>query len=258
MARKKKEAPPENTERWLTTYSDLISLLMIFFVVMFASSEVAKEKLLAISESLRRALNKDAVMASTVGTAILSSPAREITTSVSEAIKETARAFGLDKGVTFSTDERGILITMADSLFFDPGSYKIKERSKLLLKEVAAFCKEAMAKVMIEGHTDNIEVPDDKKFELSALRAIEVTKFIIKSVDFPIDMIGASGFGDTRPLLPNINPQNRARNRRVDILLVNVELKKKTAKSHYITQMDVIERERSLKEESIIESKENK
>jgi chemotaxis protein MotB len=254
MARKKKELPPENTERWLTTYADLISLLMIFFVVMFASSEVSKDKLLAISESLRRALNKEAVAASSVGVSVLSDPSRSTTTAVSEAIMEAAKAFGIDKSVSFSTDERGTIISIVDSLFFDPGANGLKPKIIPLLREVAQFCKDTDAQVVIEGHTDDrkINTPQfPSNWELSALRATEVVRFFIREVGFDSRKISASGYADTRPLVPNINETNRARNRRINIILVNTEVRSQKTESKSLTQLELIERQQKIKEEAI-------
>ena len=254
MARKKKEKPPEDTERWLVTYADLISLLMIFFVVMFASSEISKDKLLSISESLRRALNKEAQTASAVGISILSNPTRETITSASEAIQEAARAFGIDKSVSFSTDERGTIISIVDSVFFDPGQIKIKPKVQRLLKDVAQFCKDTDAQVIVEGHTDNNQISSEEipsNWELSALRATQVVRFFIGSVGFEPRKISASAYGDTRPLELNTTAANRARNRRINIILVNAEVRSKKAVSKALTELELIERERKAKEEEI-------
>lgn len=254
MARKKVEIQSENTERWLTTYADLISLLMIFFVVMFASSEVSKDKLLAISESLRRALNKESVAASSVGVAILNDPSRSVTTSASEAIREAARAFGIDKSVSFSTDERGTIISIVDSVFFDPGATVIKPRIVSLLREVAQFCRDANAQVVIEGHTDDQQIRTSlipSNWELSALRATEVVRFFISEVGFDSRKISAAAYGDTRPLVPNISGDNRARNRRINIILINAEVRTRRSESKELTQLEIIERNRQMKEAEV-------
>ncbi|PKL76292.1 MAG: chemotaxis protein MotB [Candidatus Melainabacteria bacterium HGW-Melainabacteria-1] len=254
MARKKKPAASENTERWLTTYADLISLLMIFFVVMFASSEVSKDKLLAISESLRRALNKDAVSASAVGVSILADPARKTTTSASEAIREDVRAFGLDKSVSFSTDERGTIISIVDSIFFDPGQTAIKPKIEPLLREVGQFCKETGAQIIIEGHTDDRDINTKdipSNWELSAMRATEVVRYLIRETGFEPRKISAAAYGDTRPLVPNISVENRSRNRRINIILVNAEVRTRRAESKELTQLDLIERNRQVKEQEV-------
>lgn len=254
MARKKREVPAENTERWLTTYADLISLLMIFFVVMFASSEISKDKLLAISESLRRALNQESVQASSVGVAILSDPSRSTVTSASEAVKEAARAFGIDKSVSFSTDERGTIISIVDSVFFDAGATAIKPSVMILLKEVAQFCKDTDSQVVIEGHTDDRRISTsniESNWELSALRATEVVRFFISEVGFDPRKISAAAYGDTRPLVPNINEVNRARNRRINIILINAEVRTRRTESKELTQLELIERTRQAKEAEV-------
>lgn len=254
MARRKQVKKDENTERWLTTYADLISLLMIFFVVMFASSEISKDKLLAISESLRRALTKESVSASSVGVAILSDPSRSTVTSASEAIREAARAFGIDKSVSFSTDERGTIISIVDSVFFDPGGTALKPRIKVLLREVAQFCKDTDAKVKIEGHTDDrdISTPNiPSNWELSALRATEVVRFFISEVGFNPSNISAVAYGSTNPLVPNINEANRSRNRRIDIILLNAEVRTRRTESKELTQLELIDRTRKMKEAEV-------
>jgi len=254
MARKTKGRAAVNTERWLTTYADLISLLMIFFVVMFASSEISKDKLLAISESLRRALTKESVQASSVGVAVLSDPSRSTVTSASEAVREAARAFGIDKSVSFSTDERGTIISIVDSVFFDPGDTAIKDRVKVLLREVAQFCKDTDSQVVIEGHTDDHDINSAliaSNWELSALRATEVVRFFIGEVGFDSRKISASAYGDTRPLVPNINAENRSRNRRINIILVNAEVRTRRTESKELTQLELIERTRQVKEDEV-------
>jgi len=159
MAKKKKHEKEQNLERWLISYADLISLLMFFFFVMFSASQIQKEKLLAISESLRRALTNEAVMGSAVGANILSQPTTSSkTTAVAEALKEEIRAFGIDKGVSFSTDERGVIITILDSIFFDAGGFDMKARVRPLLKKIGYFIKETNTKAVVEGHTDNTEI----------------------------------------------------------------------------------------------------
>lgn len=256
MARKKKKKEEENTERWLTTYADLISLLMIFFVVLFASSEVKRDKLLAISESLRRSLHKEAVMANSIGVAILSTPSRLSTTALTEKIEKDAKAFGIDKSVSFSTDEKGTIVSIVDSVFFKEGSAQLNDRILPLLLEVAQFCKDTGADIMIEGHTDNRKIrrpnPPRDNWELSTLRATNVVEFFIKNVNFNPSRISAVGYADTRPLVPNDTPGNRARNRRINIILKNAEVKsQKFGGNKALTQLDLIEREKQTKEDTL-------
>src|SRR5688500_8584430 len=114
---------------WALTFGDLVTNLMLFFIVLYAMSTIQVDKLLALSDSLKKSLNKTAVESSQVGAALLSDPRRATkTTAVSEAIEEAVKALGLEKGVTVSEDERGTIISLVDSYFFDPGQTVINPR----------------------------------------------------------------------------------------------------------------------------------
>ena len=204
---------------------------MIFFVVMFASSEISKDKLLSISESLRRALTRESVQASSVGVAILADPSRSTVTSASEAVREAAKAFGIDKSVSFSTDERGTIISIVDSVFFDPGNTAIKPSVEVLLREVAQFCKDTDSQVVIEGHTDDRKISTPampSNWELSALRAAGVTRVMIGE-GIAKERMQMSAFAEIKPKVSNVDAQgyaikeNQALNRRIVIHVMRAE-----------------------------------
>jgi chemotaxis protein MotB len=239
-------------ERWLITYADMITLLMVFFVVMFASSQTQQAKLLALSDSLKKALNMSAAAAANgTGAALLSAPRQgSQTTAVSEAIKAAAKALGLDKGVTVTADERGTVVSLVDTFFFDPGGVLIKPHAQQLLKQVAEFIALTNSTMHVEGHTDDREINKGiikSNWELSALRATEVVRFFLRNKNIEPDRMVAIGYGSTRPLVPNDSEEHRARNRRVDIVLVSGERykKKHETKEH----VDLLSGQGSIKED---------
>lgn len=240
-----------NPLRWLISYADLITNLMIFFLVLYAMSNVEMDKLLALSDSLKKAFHKTAVESSQVGAALLSDPRRSTkTTAVSEAIEEAIRALGLEAGVTVSADERGTVISLVDSYFFSPGSTVINDSVRATLKEVASFIVETNATAQIEGHTDNspyYKPPITSNWALSSLRATEVVEFFVKNGVSP-KHLSAVGYGDTRPLVPNNTLENRARNRRIDIVLTNAVVSMKKNKQKEPTTIDIIGEESEIKE----------
>ncbi len=244
-----------NPLRWLISYADMITNLMIFFLVLYAMSNVEMDKLLTLSDSLKKAFHKTAVENNQVGAALLSDPRRSTkTTAVSEAIEEAIRALGLEAGVTVSADERGTIISLVDSYFFDPGSTVINDKIKPTLKEVAEFITETNANAQIEGHTDDIKVnrpPITSNWALSSLRATEVVEFLV-SKGVPPKHLSAVGYGDTRPLVPNISIENRSRNRRIDIVLTNAVINMKKNKSKEPTTLDIIGNEHDIKERTKI------
>lgn len=241
--------------RWLVTYADLISLLMVLFLMLFSSSQIQKEKLMAISESLRRALHKDASIGFATGASLLAHPAAGRQTSISEAIQEAAKALGIDKSVSVSTDERGLVIAMVDSIFFNPGDFQILPQMKPMLAEVAQFCKDSNAVVRVEGHTD--DSPIDKglahsNWHLSALRASQVVEYMIQQAAVDPSKISATGYGAGRPLVPNTTSENRARNRRIEIVLVNSEILTRRARKTIpeMTQLDLLQRPLPIQEDT--------
>jgi chemotaxis protein MotB len=244
-----------NPLRWLISYADMITNLMIFFLVLYAMSNVEMDKLLALSDSLKKAFHKTAVESTQVGAALLSDPRRSTkTTAVSEAIEEAIRALGLEAGVTVSADERGTVISLVDSYFFEPGSTVINEKVRGTLKEVSNFIIETNANAQIEGHTDDMvynKPPINSNWGLSAIRATEVVEFFVKNGVNP-KHLSAVGYGDTRPIVANNTMENKARNRRIDIVLTNAVITLKKNKSKEPTTIDIIGDEKEIKERTKI------
>lgn len=245
----------DSSLRWIVTYADMISLLMVLFLLLFSASQVQKEKLLAISEAMRRALHKDASTGASVGSALLSTPGQRSVTSVSEALEEAIRAMGLDRSVSISTDERGTTLAVVDSIFFKPGSADLNVSSLRLLKEVAQFCKETKADLRVEGHTDNQPIENKNSvrsnWQLSALRATNVVEFFIREVGIDPRKISATGYADSRPLVPNTTTENRARNRRIEIILLTGEIVQTKENAKSLTNLDLVERQRNLMEDKL-------
>lgn len=241
-----------NKDAWLLTYGDMVTLLLVFFIVMFASSQIQQEKLLAMSESLKKALHMSAAEAATgTGAALISAPrTADRTTAVTEAIKAAAKALGIDKGVSISADERGTVISLVDTFFFDPGGVTIKPHAQQLLKQAAEFIAATDSTIHVEGHTDDREINKGiikSNWELSALRATEVVRFFLSHARIAPDRLVAIGYGSTRPLFPNDSAEHRDRNRRVDIVLIQNEPKPKDGRRK--SSIDVLSGQTSLREE---------
>lgn len=245
----------DSSLRWIVTYADMISLLMVLFLLLFSASQVQKEKLLAISEAMRRALHKDASTGASVGSALLSTPGQRSVTSVSEALEEAVRAMGLDRSVSISTDERGTTLAVVDSIFFKPGSADLAPASLRFLKEVGQFCKDTRADLRVEGHTDNQPIENKKtvrsNWQLSALRATNVVEFFITEIGLDPRKISATGYADSRPLVPNTTSENRARNRRIEIILLTGEIVQTKENPKSLTNLDLVQRQHDLLEEKM-------
>jgi len=232
--RKKRESH-NNSERWLLTYSDLITLLMIFFVVMYALSNVDVAKYKVISESLRIAMGGGKTMVGADNTANVTAEVKVIDSSESskekakmEELKKSVDKYlqqnGLSSAVTTKIEERGLVISMNDTLFFDTGKADIKSEYAKKLIEIGRILNQLDNYVRIEGHTDNIPIKNSQfssNWQLSSVRAANVTELLVEQAGISPKRLSAVGYGEFRPVSNNSTEAGRMKNRRVDIIIIN-------------------------------------
>ncbi len=222
--------------RWLLTYADLITLLLAFFVVMYAISSADHKKFQALKSSLQVALKTGPASAGVIelsGNRIIEPPialARSDKESVelrnmAHAI-ENATKNSQNKHLTFIFDERGLIIRFLEDILFDLGSADLRSDSKRLLDAVGTELLKSTYYIRVEGHADNLPIHTVKypsNWELSAARSIAVTRYLIEQHGLDPQRLSSLGYGEYRPLFPNTSEQNRARNRRVDIVVLRSE-----------------------------------
>lgn len=223
--------------RWLLTYSDLITLMMAFFVVMYAMSSVDKKKYETLSATLRQALHVEgsgnSVIADQLGQAQMETPspndlqalkAKEDAEyqQIIDKVKNTANSEEMGS-VVFIIDERGLVISFLDTLLFDLGHADLRQNALSVLDRVAAAVKNSAKIIRVEGHTDDLPIATlqyPSNWNLSAARAITVTSYFITQHAIDPRRLSATGYGEYRPIVPNINEENRKKNRRVDIVVL--------------------------------------
>ena len=137
-----------------------------------------------------------------------------------------AMADANDEGHKISVfrDERGIVIRIMDRAFFDEGKAELKETAKSALRKIVPILEKSNNHVRIEGHTDDVPINTAEfksNWELSTRRATEVVRHLIEKYGFPPSRISASGYAEYRPVAANDTQQNRALNRRIEIILLN-------------------------------------
>lgn len=238
MAKEKKE-PEKPSTAWQGTYGDMITLMLCFFVMLYDPTEIDITQLATITQSLQMnetesvngGMSLSTGKLSDLGNTINSLPAIEKGRSLGLAKKKAVSLFAPDvksNRITITSDERGLVISLAADNFFEEGSadLNIDETRETLLR-LSDFFKEPELKnrrFRIEGHTDNTPVAADSKFisnwELSAGRAMNVLHYL---ADFGVDenKFSVAGYADTRPKFSNDSPETRAYNRRVDIIILD-------------------------------------
>jgi chemotaxis protein MotB len=239
MRKKKHHEEPENSERWLITYADLITLLLAFFILMYTMSKQDAQKYQEIGGQLK------AVFTGGIGVAGKGSILGKIPTELSfkggegSGVRELERQIrGVDeqsKGaqagrISVFADERGIVVRAMEKAFFDEGKAELSDQAKKALEAIVPVIKSMNSHLRVEGHTDNVPIRTSEfksNWELSVMRATEVVRYLIERHKFPPDKISAAGYAEYRPIASNDNPKNRGLNRRIEMIIVKSEQAKK-------------------------------
>ena len=246
MARKKVESSggPTGSE-WIATFSDTMTLLLTFFILLYSFSTVDAGKLKQISDALQSVLTGQS------GNSIFDYSMKYGEVPIVGEITETAQ-IPIEEGITEPTmydtvkkfiddnklesvvqikeDSRGIIIQLRDNILFESGSSDLKENSKSILEKISTLILSFPNEIIIEGHTDNVPIKNFKfasNWELSSSRAISVLKYFVDIKKVSPYRVSAHGYGEYRPAMPNDTPEHRAANRRVNILIVTKEKEKK-------------------------------
>ena len=244
-------------ERWLLTYADMITLLMVLFIVLFSIGQVDLKKFEQLREGLTEsfgtpspALDNNApgtegVLDGGVAAAGEDLTAEEIAQALEsqatrmasirqeqqqlqetqEQIQGTLTGAGLGDEVTYRLTPRGLVLNIvSDQVLFDLGRADLKPEGRAVLDGVANALKGIPNKIAIEGHTDdrplNGGLPYPTNWELSTGRATSVLRYLVESHGIAAARVSAAGYADQQPLVPNDNGFNQARNRRVEIVVL--------------------------------------
>lgn len=225
---------PENNERWIVSYADMLTLLFALFVVLYATSDANPNKLKQVKVSIDRAFSVGISNGDSGASAIFDSGGGGMTEGINEVksrnfitltttLGDFAKQKGLDNRIQVHSDSTSITISLSDNLLFDSGSADLKPGAQAVLTEVASALSGLPNEIRIEGHTDNVPVNSPEfptNWELSGERATRVLRFIAATGAFQPRQLYTSGYGDTRPVGDNATAEGRAANRRADIVIV--------------------------------------
>jgi len=221
---------------WLTTYSDMVTLLLTFFVLLFTFSTIDVMKFqkmllsfrgaIGVMESGRSFQEDEAVFSGR--TRVDAGESRVQTTDimkVAQRIRETIREQGLQQDVTVAVNERGVVVSIAEGLLFRTGAYELRPEGVEVIASVGNILQEIENQVSVEGHTDNVPfrrggfVGDN--WALSSLRAARIVAVLEERSGIEARRLQSVGFGPSRPIMPNDTPEHRQMNRRADIVILS-------------------------------------
>jgi chemotaxis protein MotB len=237
---KKKHPEHVNHERWLVSYADFITLLFAFFVVLFASSQSDKAKQKALSKAISSAFSNEGMFEAHSKTPSLldstsapdakpkplvqPAPSAEKMTEdrVNEVIKrEVARKHLTEGAITMHLTDDGLVISLREAGFFASGSADVRQDAQDIIAEIALALPNLA--IHVEGHTDNVPIHTGQfatNWELSTARAATITRIILNAGIVSPKLISATGFAEFQPVADNASEEGRAKNRRVDVILL--------------------------------------
>jgi chemotaxis protein MotB len=231
----------DNSERYLLTYADLMNLLLILFIILFAYSQVDTVKFQQLSQSLGAAFGNGSppsvVQGSTSGNSLIDFPATMPSPVIPSKLEDQQieglqgelsgmiKSEGLSGDVSVKMTERGIVMSIEANLIFTSGSAELEKES---LDKVLKIGKEILSKIpdkhiRIEGHTDNVPMKSAlfaSNWQLSVVRAANVLTVLTDQAGVNPKLISAVGYGEQMPLVENNTEENRKKNRRVDIVIL--------------------------------------
>jgi chemotaxis protein MotB len=218
---------PDNLHRWLLTYSDLITLLLGFFVILFAISQISESRYKAVTEALRDVFGEHQEQAA--GSIAAVQPIRLTRQMMSDTLgyaldQALAGQTELAKAVTLVPKFEGIALRFQDRILFDLGDADIRPEARGLLLTVAKVLIRFPNHLRVDGHTDDLPIHNAKfasNWQLSSARAANVAHFLQKDGGIDGRRIAAAGYGPFQAALPNISDENRAVNRRVEIVVLD-------------------------------------
>jgi len=210
MATAPKKKQQQEEGGWLTTYADMMTLLMTFFVLLFAMSTLDPVKLEQFGDSTRESDKKKTKKVSL--------------SQINKEVKKLVVEQELQSQVKVRMDARGVTLEIASDLAFGSGAATLSRPIMDFLVKLVGTMEKATYAIAVEGHTDNDPIRSSKfpsNWELSASRASAVIRYLT-SQGIPADKFRAIGFGDTAPKVANDTAQNKAKNRRVDITFLTI------------------------------------
>ncbi len=220
--------------RWLLTYADLITLLLAFFIIMYAGSKADLERFTKLAISLRQGFGIN-VLPTSGGQGILpgegggASPFQSLPQrskdflAISQALAKHSRATGMHQFVAVNMRREGIAITLSASLLFPSGGVELSRDSLPMLDEIARLLAPMPNPIRVEAHTDDLPTNDPlypTNWELSAARAASVVRYLIEKGHIQPERLIAVGRAEYAPLFPNDSREHRAQNRRADIVIL--------------------------------------
>ena len=202
----------EGSDSWLLTYSDMITLILTFFVILLAVSKIDPVKLEIVAQSMNQAMDKSMKKQVTIEQLV-------------DDIKKLIIKEDMEDLVEVNVTPRGVAVSAKGKVLFPSGSAELLSTSSRLLQQLKDIIMETPYNIAVEGHTDNVPISGalqqfyPSNWELSSARASSIVRYLIQS-GINSERLRAEGYADIDPVASNNTEEGRARNRRVSIVFL--------------------------------------
>ena len=241
--RKRKKAKEQDTNRWMLTYSDMVTLLLVFFVLLFAISTIDITKFRRVMSSIQLSFmgytaildghpeieeleemetvpEGETIRVTEAERAVLEKM-REAS-EVLEKIGDFLSDAGIEQDVDLRVEDRGVVMELPDNIFFEIGQADLRPEAISVIDLLADLFRDLNNYIIIEGHTCDLPIQTARfpsNWELSVGRSVAVTRFLVEERGIEPSRLIATGYGEYQPLYPNDSEVNRAKNRRVTVVV---------------------------------------
>jgi chemotaxis protein MotB len=238
LAKKKRrrEKDSQGGGNWLTTYGDMVTLILTFFILLYSFSTIDVMKFQKMLLSFRGAVGiVDGGKSFDENSKIASG--RQVTENgsskqqtldvlkVARQIQAIVKEQGLEDQISVSVNRRGVVVSIAEGLLFSSGQYELRTDGKKVLATLGRIFAEIPNNISAEGHSDSVPVSRSgvikDNWDLSAIRSSRIISFLSKSSNLSSKRLQSVGYGKSRPIMPNDTNYHRQMNRRVDLVILS-------------------------------------
>ena len=215
--------------KWMVTFADLVTLVLVFFILLFSMSQIDMIKFKTIAQSFNAQSmfqTNDSIVPGEYPSEGMNREEADLNEQsldeLAREVKKYLKENGLEDTAAAIRNERGVVLVLQEQIVFSTGDAVVLREAYPFLEKTGKLLKNIPNLIKVEGHTDNRPIKNSiypSNWELSSARASSVIRFFVDSNDLDPERFIAVGYGDTRPLVPNTGEDNMQKNRRVEIVI---------------------------------------
>ncbi|PAQ16566.1 flagellar motor protein MotS [Bacillaceae bacterium SAOS 7] len=226
--------PPKKSKgapKWMVTFADLVTLVLVFFILLFSMSQIDIVKFKAIAQSFRQQAafeNQPSIVPGEYPAEEMKKEQgqkeKESLDKLAKEVQQYLKDNGLEDVATATRTERGVVLVLQEKILFNTADAVVLEEAHSFLNQIGKMLESKPNIIKVEGHTDNRPIKNTyypSNWELSSARASSVIRFLSANHKIDAKRFIAVGYGDTRPLVPNTSSENMQKNRRVEIIITD-------------------------------------